>query len=339
LRKIGQLKTSEQIEELYYIMYSHDIKSYYDQEVEDEFILWVLSDDQIVEAKSIYKDYVQEPGHEKFRARIEEAKKKLTVDQHKEVQEAANSNYVDMKARFSTMSVLNQAPLTMGLIVICGLLYLLSMTGARHYLQSLLMYSLYEFPGGLKPFLEIKQGEVWRLFTPILLHGGFLHLLFNLFWLYQIGPPVEKQAGAWYYVFLIISIAVFSNTLYYLVAGPSFLGLSGVVYGLCGFIWAYGQINPFAKIYIDPQTIKFLTFWYVFCWFLTIADIMGVANTIHGAGAIVGAFMGAGLAYFDVRKQNLRLASIFKDHTYTLLILLLLLLGGMYTDYAKYPRF
>ena len=45
--------------------------------------------------------------------------------------------------------------------------------------------------GALEPYAVVVQGEYWRLFTALFLHGGFTHLLFNLFALYILGPPLR----------------------------------------------------------------------------------------------------------------------------------------------------
>ena len=49
--------------------------------------------------------------------------------------------------------------------------------------------------GALEPYVVVAQGEYWRLFTALFLHGGFLHLAFNLFALYVLGPPLERSIG------------------------------------------------------------------------------------------------------------------------------------------------
>jgi len=49
--------------------------------------------------------------------------------------------------------------------------------------------------GAVEPDAVVAQGEYWRLFTALFLHGGFLHLAFNLFALYVFGPPLEGSIG------------------------------------------------------------------------------------------------------------------------------------------------
>ena len=48
---------------------------------------------------------------------------------------------------------------------------------------------------GAKVNPYIAPGEVWRLFTATLLHDGIIHLLFNLYALFALGPMLEAYIG------------------------------------------------------------------------------------------------------------------------------------------------
>ena len=74
-------------------------------------------------------------------------------------------------------------------------------------------------------FGKIRQGEVWRLFTPVLLHGGILHLLFNMAWVWMFGRLIEQRLGSFKYLFLSIIVGVISNVAQYLMSGPRILWL------------------------------------------------------------------------------------------------------------------
>ena len=148
-----------------------------------------------------------------------------------------------------------------------------------------LFYSFYLEPR----FLEIKQGQLWRLVTPIFIHFGVLHLLMNGVMLWIFGRLMEKIHGAIQFLAIIIIIAIISNTAQYLVTGPLFGGLSGVLYGLLGLIWALGKFSPGYPLKLDPKFTYFIMGWFVLCWsgLLSKAGIH-IANTAHTAGLISG---------------------------------------------------
>src|SRR5207244_232332 len=57
----------------------------------------------------------------------------------------------------------------------------------------------------------IRSGEIWRLVTPIFLHFGFLHIIFNMMFLYDVGGRIEMFRGRWRSVLLVLVSAVLSN--------------------------------------------------------------------------------------------------------------------------------
>jgi len=87
---------------------------------------------------------------------------------------------------------------------------------------------------GMKINERIAAGEFWRLFTPILLHGGVLHIGFNMYALYVIGPELERHFGHSRY-FLLYVLSGFAGNVGSLAfsAAPS-LGASTAIFGLFG---------------------------------------------------------------------------------------------------------
>src|SRR5262245_14562025 len=110
--------------------------------------------------------------------------------------------------------------------------------------------------GALEPDAVITQGEYWRLFTALFLHAGFLHLGFNLFALYVLGPPLERTIGtlrfAACYLFsgLASGAGVVALDKVGLVQVDQLIGASGCVMGVVG-AWAGFLLRhhhaPFAK--------------------------------------------------------------------------------------------
>lgn len=157
-------------------------------------------------------------------------------------------------------------------------------------------------------FEKIKQGEVWRIVSPIFLHQNLLHLLFNLLWVYLLGRQLEFGLGPVRYILFCLIVAAVSNTAQYLVSGPNFLGISGLVCGMVTYIWLCSRqertlIRSRPRTYfLTPGTFQGL-FLFVCALFAIqalsflleatkqIAIPVGVANTAHIVGGLTGALL------------------------------------------------
>jgi membrane associated rhomboid family serine protease len=110
--------------------------------------------------------------------------------------------------------------------------------------------------GALEPYAVVAQGEYWRLFTALFLHGGFLHLGFNLFALYVLGPPLERSIGTIRFLacYLISGVASSAGVVALseigLIQIGQVIGASGCIMGVVG-AWAGFLLRhhhaPFAK--------------------------------------------------------------------------------------------
>ena len=83
----------------------------------------------------------------------------------------------------------------------------------------------------------LAAGEWWRLVSPVLVHGSLLHLLFNMYFLYLVGPLVEQLYGSVRFVVLYVLTAAAGSAASFLLggSGPS-VGASGAIFGLCGVL-------------------------------------------------------------------------------------------------------
>ena len=136
------------------------------------------------------------------------------------------------------------------------------------------------------PLHEVMRGQIWRIVTPIFVHMGILHLLFNMMFIRSLGAALEMHRGSRRYLAIVLTISVCSNLGQLFAAGPLFGGMSGVLYGLFGYAWTKGRFEPSAGIHVDSNTTMWLTVWFFVCLF----NIVGpVANTAHAVGAATGA--------------------------------------------------
>lgn len=83
----------------------------------------------------------------------------------------------------------------------------------------------------------IAAGEVWRLLTPILLHGSLLHIGFNMYALYIFGPRMEFAFGRWRFIALYLLSGFAGNVFSLMFTQAPSVGSSTAIFGLLG---AYG---------------------------------------------------------------------------------------------------
>lgn len=133
--------------------------------------------------------------------------------------------------------------------------------------------------------------QPWALLTSALPHLGFFHLAFNIYWLWVFGTLIESELGGLKTAGLMGLLAAGSAA-----AEHAFLhggvGLSGVGYGLFGFLWVVHRRDRRFYDAIDPQTTGIFVIWFFLCIVLTATEVLRVANVAHAAGALLGGLMG-----------------------------------------------
>ena len=138
----------------------------------------------------------------------------------------------------------------------------------------------------------LLQGQVWRWVTPIFLHFSVLHLAFNCVVTVELGRRVEGALGAVGFWLLVLLLAALSNlTQYALGGGPLFGGLSGVAYGLLGYVLVRARLAPAeARWRLPPGlAVGLLIFLVIFTTGITEPFGLFVANAAHWSGLAAGA--------------------------------------------------
>ena len=200
------------------------------------------------------------------------------------------------------MEIPKTPPLTMGLVAASILIYLMMNLGLQHIIIPPLLISEY-----LQPTLpEIFTGEVWRLVTPVFLHFGIFHIVFNMLWTWELGRLIEWRQGIWRLGTLTLIVSIVANLAQYFVSGPLFGGMSGVIYGYFGYVWVQNLTNPRFGVQLNPAIVKLMLGWFVICWTGLLETIFGIAiaNTAHTAGLISG--MVVSLIVSGIVQRNIR---------------------------------
>ena len=151
---------------------------------------------------------------------------------------------------------------------------------------------------GLEPFVLDARGfesEPWRLLSCHFVHVNIIHLWFNLSWVWFLGREIERRLGA---PFLI-------GTSLFMMLGTSAvvqafdrggIGLSGVVYGLWALVFVGQRRCEMLRGILDARANQLMVAWFFFCIIATMSGAFPVSNWGHGAGAVLGALVGLGIA-------------------------------------------
>ena len=117
-------------------------------------------------------------------------------------------------------------PLTLGIILITALVYGLQIFSTFTIGSDLPYY----YFGKINEL--ILQGQLWRLITPILLHGSLPHILSNMYALFIIGPSIERSFGPNRFLALYLLSGMFGNVFSFLFTLAPSLGASTSIFGL-----------------------------------------------------------------------------------------------------------
>ena len=268
--------------------------------------VWVEDDDLLDRGRSelaAFRGNAADPRYDAAVGRAEKLRQEAEKDEQRR-----RKQFVDVRTRWGQPSQLAR-PVTVVLVGISVLVAFLTFAGMK---ETVVTNALRIEPivwnedgGGYfnTTLAQIRAGQVWRLITPIFLHFGPFHLIFNMFWLLDLGSMVETRRGSLFLLIFVVVTAVVSNLAeyYWPPLQPNFGGMSGVVYGLFGYVWIKGRFEPYLGMGVSQQTIVIMFAWLVICMIPGILPV-SVANTAH----VMGLLMGVAFAYVPYAVRRLR---------------------------------
>jgi membrane associated rhomboid family serine protease len=142
----------------------------------------------------------------------------------------------------------------------------------------------------------VANGQWYRLISSAFLHEppgngiGILHILFNMWALFIVGPPLERALGRARFLTVYLASALAGSVLFYLVGPPAepALGASGAIFGLFGAWFVVAR-----RLRIDPTQIVVLIVLNLVITF----TVSGIAWQAHVGGLIAGTALTASFVY------------------------------------------
>jgi GlpG protein len=297
MRAIGHLPDEASARTLTDFLLVQGIPNQVEREEDGRWTLWIHEDDHLPKAQEALTAFLQNPKDSKYRGAAPTAQ---------ELREKEEQDQKAWRKRFFERGSLwpggsgRLGWLTTTLITISASVAALQfLRGPDDPLINGLYITHFTTHGNLISYVpglhEIRSGQIWRVFTPIFLHFGLLHLLGNMLWLMDLGNQIEARSGAGKLAIMVIVIAAVSNLSQYFYNGPLFGGMSGVVYGLFGYIWMRSKFDPRCALYLSPSDVMFMIIWLFAC---TTGWVGPIANVAHFTGLGLGmlwGFLGAKL--------------------------------------------
>jgi GlpG protein len=209
-------------------------------------------------------------------------------------------------AEFNARTGLTRLPLTIAMVVL-GIFGTLLVKFLPDFIP-LFTFQSFTLIGDsgieFEPVIEaLRRGEWWRLATPAFLHFGLFHIVFNGLWVWELGRRIELLTGSLSYLIIVSGLIIGANVGQYLWSGSAlFGGLSGVVYGLLGYIWIRNARIPHPALALPSGILLFMLLWLVIC-LVGAVDLFikgSVANGAHVSGLVIGMLFGA----FAGRRKN-----------------------------------
>ena len=285
MRIIGHLDSASDARRFGDYLSVQGIANQVEREPDGRWAVWVHSEALLGKAAEALARFRENSADRLYLAAPVEAQ----TQRVEEAKAEARTRYVDARVRLGVAVGFRPGPLSLALIAGCIAMAVWSGLGTKPQVLNQLYISSVKITDGTvewDPSLpEIRDGEIWRLFTPMFIHIGLMHLVFNLFWLSDLGSMVERRQSVLVLGLLVLVASAASNLAQYAASGPRFGGMSGVVYCLFGYVWIRGRFDPGSGLYASRPTVIIMLVWFVLC----LTGLLGpIGNASHAAGLAIG---------------------------------------------------
>ena len=266
-------------------LFVQGIQNQVEFEKDQGWAVWINDEDKIGEAVGLLQGFRQNPADQRYAGQAKVAAEKRAEEERKN--EAFRKRLVEGNKVFRPVVGYGLGAVSLVLIFISIGVFILSKFGQDlEAIASLFISTRLASHGRL---FEILHGQIWRLFTPMFIHFDILHILFDMLMLRNLGSMIEARQRSGFFILLVLTISGVSNLAQYFVSGPIFGGMSGVDYGLLGYVWIRGRFDSSSGYFVHPTTVTIMMIWLVVCYTGWLGP---VANTAHTAGLMLGGLWG-----------------------------------------------
>ena len=327
MRQLGNLSSEPEARRFAAWLVAQRIDAHAEEE-NGQWVVWVREEDQLPQARGELVRFRANPNDPQYQnaAQTAESVRRQNDAQRRQAQ----GNVVQMRNRWGAASPgapgARRSPIVLTLIGLSALVAIVAnedtiSSPSRKAPGAVYRAITFVDPGpGTKEelpdsnWISVRQGEVWRVITPIFIHYSLMHIVLNMMWLFSFGSPIEDRRGSLFMLLLVAALAVTSNIGQAMESSwrnqlALFGGMSGVGYGLFGYMAVKAKFDPREHYYLSPGTTFMAMLWFVLCILRDIppfsnllADaIPAIANSAHAVGLLMGAIV----AYVPVLLRKL----------------------------------
>ncbi|MCA1768637.1 MAG: rhomboid family intramembrane serine protease [Halomonas sp.] len=197
----------------------------------------------------------------------------------------------------SLLTPLRLAPVTASTLALCVVVFAAMAVFGDRVIAALAIVPLGVINGSLAvgSLVEaVTGGQIWRPLSPAFLHFGWMHLIFNMLWLWYFGRQVETLQGSGRMLLIVLTAGIGANLAQYAAGTVLFGGMSGVDFALLGYVWLMSRRAPASGFFVPQMLVVFMLGWMIFTM-TDMASAVGfgnVANEAHLGGLVVGLALG-----------------------------------------------
>lgn len=271
----------------------------------DLWEVWIRDEDKAELAKNEYQLFLQSPSDPKYGQAVDLAQRIMRDRKQKDLERKKLIHHPQMNP--NPLFGRGVPPLTLTIIILCvgiGFIQFINPMPnnwlSNTFNKQLKFVDLELYQTTQDPAASLKRGEVWRVLTPAFLHGGPLHLLLNMLSFSMLGRLTERLEGIGKFALIMLITGICAHLLqglmpFKLWGSPNFVGLSGVILGLLGYVGAKTTLRTDLGFHLSPQA-------YVMTALILILGFAGgdsgyrLANLAHLGGLVAGIVAGVVLS-------------------------------------------